>query len=187
MAVKSIILECITGSMNEDVILQAVSNEAKNGSAETMSESIQSDLKKHFSYTSLEYGLMFDGDLAKISEYFQLFGNYLDRITKMLSKFDKIAQSFRKSSNSKLIETVLDFIKNLSTINSSTSTLSKSRWCNVKSEFASKLCAFLFDLYDPSCIVETMKQMQHEQITSVSYDRCMISNVIKLLVLQPVS
>lgn len=186
---KSIVLGCISENANEEFILQCVSDEVSTSAAEHLAENIRNDLLKHLSYTGLEFGLVFDGDLAKTADYLQLFGIYLQKINKILSKCDRVAQSFREyfKNNSEFIETVLNFIKRLSAVGTATSISLRSNWCDVKSNFASKLCAFLFDLHEPSFCVETMKRIQYEQITSVCYDRCIISNVIKLIVLQPVS
>lgn len=188
MATKSIILECIFESSNEDSILRSVSHVTEPGVVEHFAENIRNDLITNFSYTEFEYAAIFDGDAMKTMEYIELLGNYLASFSKMLANCVRIAQPLREyfKNNTKFIETVFEFIKNFSAISSSTKFSQKTNWDGVKSFFTAKLCTLLFDLYEAPVFVEVMKRMKYEQNISAYYDRCIISNVMKSLLLQPV-
>lgn len=190
VAVKTIILECCSNGADENQILECVSTKLEESSVDNLTDCIQNDLISCINYTAIEYNVLFEGDPVKMMEYLQIFGKYLDTITQVLSKCQKIALNFRKlfETNSKFIETVLDFLKNLSNVDTFLNTTMRTKWCTIKTELTYKLFSFTFDLYKTSFVVDVMKKSQeNDERVKTLYDRCGTLKLIEMLISKPVS
>lgn len=188
--VKSIILENISDVADENLILECVSSKAECTNVENLTESIESDLISSLNYPRFGYNLLFEGDATKLMEYLQIFGNYLNAITKVLSKCNQIALNFKKKfeANSEFIDSVLSFLKNLSNIAIATNTSLQKKWCIIKTDLIHKLLSFIFDIYETSFFVDALKHAhENDQRIKSLYDRCGLSVLIQMLTLQPVS
>lgn len=189
MAVKSIIYECISTIDDETSLLQCFSNRNESNSVEILAEHIRHDLITNISYNEFEYNLFFDGDLIKIMEYLQVFGNYLNGIASVLSNCNQVGQALKKyfKENLKISEIILIFLKNIATITNSSNILLRTNACPVKARFTGNLCNIIFGLYAPSDFVQIIKQTQENaDTTNTVYDRCVIINLLKILVSMPV-
>lgn len=187
---KTIILECISNVADEKYVLECVSGKLDESSVDNLTDCIQNDLTSCINYTAIEYNVLFEGDPMKMMEYFQIFGKYLDAITQVLSKCQKIALNFRKlfETNFKFIETVLDFLKNLPNIGTFSNTTIRTKWCTIKTDLTYKLFTFTFDLYKTSFVVDVMKKSQeNDERTKTLYDRCATLKLIEMLISKPVS
>lgn len=187
---KSLILECICAVDDERSLLKCVSNENEVNAAQILAENVRNDLIALITYTEFDYNLLFDGDLGKIMEYLQIFGEYLNGIVKILSNCNQIGQNVRKyfRENAKFLENVLCFMKNVAILTNTSNLVSRTDLCTVKTGFASILFTVIFDLYEPSFFLEIMKQSyDSEDEVNSFYERCIISDLVKTLVSKPVS
>lgn len=187
---KTIILECISNVADENQVLECVSTKLDESSVDNLTDCIQNDLISCLNYTAVEYNVLFEGDPLKMMEYFQIFGKYLDAISQVLLKCQKIALNFRKlfETNSTFVETVLDFLKNLSNIGTFSNTTMRTKWCTIKTDLTNKLFSFTFDLYKTTFVVDVMKKSQeNDERAKTLYDRCGTSKLIEMLISKPVS
>lgn len=189
LAVKSIILENISDVADENQVLECISRKTEGTAAENFAESIQNDLLACISYTGFEYNLLFDSDPIKIMEYLQIFGDHLNIIAKLLLNCNKIELAFKNyfKSNPKFIETMLDFLKNLSNIATFSNISLRTDWCTIKTDLTHKLFSFTLNMYETSFFVDVMKQTQaDDERTKALYDRCGTSKLIRMLISKPV-
>lgn len=188
VAVKSIILECISAAGDVSFVLGCVSNKSEITTAENVCEHIRNDLMTSINYTGFEYNLLFEGNLRNTMEYLQIFGNYLSGIINILTKCKQIAHHFRKyfKTNTTFVENISNFMKNLAKITISSNSLMRANLCSIKIQFSSILFAVVFDLYEPSYFIEIMNGIQSNEERGL-YDRCVITELIQTLVSMPVS
>lgn len=183
MAVKSIILNCISEADEENVVLECIT-------PDQLAKSIRNELLKNFTFSAFEYNLLFEGDLNRIMEYLHIFGNYLQGIGKILLNCNQNGQAIRMElkSNSTIIESVLNFMRNLSTIGNCSNVSMLSKWSTVKLDFSTKLFTFIFELFEPSVFLCNMKTVDADLKPSKTlYDPCILSNFIQFAVLKSVS
>ncbi|XP_031632927.1 huntingtin [Contarinia nasturtii] len=185
VAVKSIVLECISEVTDESTVLACVANKLDATAVNILAESIRNDLISSISYTGFEYNLLFEGNLCKIIEFLQILECYLNAITIILRNYNETAQSFKSyfGVDSKFLEIVLNFMKNLPSIANSSNISQRTNWCTIKMNFANRLFAFIFDLYETSVFVDAiMKKAQenHERARTL-YDQCVTSILIQTL------
>lgn len=179
IAQKSIIFECIAHATNESLVLECMTTNQ-------LVQCIRNELSTSITCTGHEYNLLFQGERTQIMDYLQIFGNYLHGIEQMISNCDQIGQSLRNNftENPALVEHLLNFIRNVSTLNHSTNIPARGNWCVIKLQFASKLFSLIFDLYEP---IFFLKQMDHINSLKIPYDRCITSHLIAFITLKPVN
>lgn len=177
MAVKSKILNCISEADKEYLVLECIT-------PDQLAKCIRNDLLNIFTFSAFEYNLLFEGDLNRIMEYLHIFGNYLQGIGEILLNCNQNGQAIRMElkTNSTIIESVLNFMRNLSTIGncSNVSMLSKRRTV--------KLDKTVYIHFEPSVFLRNMKTVHADLKPSKTlYDPCILSNFIQFAVLKSVS
>lgn len=183
MAIKTIILDCISEIADEHILLECIS-------ADQLIECIQNDLCKSIAHNSFEYMFIFDGELRKIMDYFHIFGNYLQGTLNILLKCNQLGSKIRQkfSTNSTFIESLLSFMRNVSKFGQFSNVSMQADWIVAKSHFAIKLFTLIFELFKPALLLEQMKIAQNDtKPTKMIYDQCIFSNFIEFVASKPVS
>lgn len=187
MAVKSIILDCISEVSDENGILDCL--KLDGSTTEELAENIQNVLISSLTYTSSEYSLIFNGNLKRIMDFLQIFGCYLNGMTKVVLNCKRIGLHLNTQfmANSKFVDNQLDFMRNLSAIGSSANISLREDWCIIKTNFAAKLFSFTFDICEPEAFIDVMKRAQgNNPGIKVLYDKCVTMKLIQLLIAKPV-
>lgn len=183
MAIKSIILDCISEITDEHILLECIS-------ADQLTDCIQNDLHKTITYTAFEYMFIFNGDLKKILDYLHMFGNYLQGVSSILSKCHQLGSEIRQKfiADPTFIESLLNFMRNISEFGQFSNVSMQSDWIVAKSHFAVKFITLIFELFEPSILLAQMKITQNNtKPTKMIYDQCFFTHFIEFVASKPVS